>query len=639
MLCLAGHIDHGKSSLVRALTGGIVDRLPEERRRGMTIELGFSHFDFGDIRFSFIDVPGHERFVHTMLAGASGVDLALLVIAVDDSVMPQTREHLALLKLLGVPRGVIALTKCDLVDAEQLEMVHLEVAELVEGTFLAQAPVIEISTRTGQGVAELQRALVEVAQPLPVHATEDSRFRLPIDRVFSPSGQGTVVTGTVWRGTARVGDILHLLPSATPVRIRRLQSQGVEVESVEAGQRAAINLAGIKTAAIHRGDELAAPQAFEPARRHLVHLHSLPDAAQGLKHRDLVRIHLGANQATAQVLMGEKREIQPGEDAFAVLRCATPIIADYGQPFVVRQLSPARTIGGGTIISPALRTVDKLTRCLNAARGLSDPDPAARLAAYIDLRREAQFDNALESRVGLNRHQCEVAIQQLVERKVIVRTSGSQPCFVTSERFRQLQQQMIECCKAELVRRSPARQLPVAVILSAMHHDASPAALAAVLEELVAQGELLRRGDQIGPRVGAALSNRQRKLLDVLLAECLSTGRTPPTLKEFATRNGCTPRDLEPLVEVGIAEGRLARLSPEFAIDRVVLEDLRKNLSDYLQSHSSFTISEIREHWAITRKHAVPIFEFFDQQQITVRNGDARIAGPHLGMPIDEANS
>ena len=624
---------------MRALTGGIVDRLPEERRRGMTIELGFSHFDCGDIRFSFIDVPGHERFVHTMLAGASGVDLALLVVAVDDSVMPQTREHLALLKLLGVPRGMIALTKCDLVDAEQLEMVHLEVAELVEGTFLFAAPVIEISTRTGQGVADLQRALVEVAQPLPVHATQDSRFRLPIDRVFSPSGQGTVVTGTVWRGTARVGDILDSLPLTTPVRIRRLQSQGVDVESVEAGQRAAINLAGIKTSAIHRGDELATPQAFEPARRHLVHLQSLPAAAQGLKHRDLVRLHLGTNQATAQVLMSDKRQVLPGESAFAVLRCATPIIADYGQPFVVRQLSPARTIGGGTIIAPALRTVDRLTRCLNAAGGLSDPDPAARLAAYIDLRREAEFDSAIESRIGLNRHQCEVASQQLVERKVIVRASGSLPNFVTSERFRQLQQQMIESCKSELERRRPARQLPVAVILSAMSREASPAVLDTVLDELIAQGELLKRGDQVAPRVGAALSHRQRKLLDVLLAECLTTGRAPPALKEFASRNGCTPRDLEPLVEVAIAEGRLARLSPEFAVDRVVLEDLRMSLADYLQTHPSFTISEIREHWGITRKHAVPIIEYFDQQQITVRNGDARTAGLRLGMPIDEVAS
>ena len=367
---MAGHIDHGKSSLVRALTGGNVDRLPEEKRRGMTIELGFSHFDVDGIRFSIIDVPGHERFVHTMLAGASGVDLALLVVSADDSVMPQTREHLALLELLGIPRGIIALTKCDLVDAEQLELAHLEVDELVDGTFLAGAPIINVSARTGQGIADVSQALVEAAGQCHRRATDDPRFRLPIDRVFSPSGTGTVVTGTVWRGTARVGDVLHLLPAATPARIRRLQSQGADVDSVTAGERAAINLAGIKSDEVRRGDELATPLAFEPSRRHLVHLRCLSDAGHTIKHRDLVRVHLAANQTTAQVLMGDKREILPGEDLFAVLRCETSIVADYGQPFVVRQLSPHRTIGGGTMIAPALRHIDRLTRCLEAAQEL-----------------------------------------------------------------------------------------------------------------------------------------------------------------------------------------------------------------------------------------------------------------------------
>lgn len=621
---------------MRALTGGIVDRLPEERRRGMTIELGFSHFDSQGIRFSFIDVPGHERFIHTMLAGASGVDLALLVIAADDSVMPQTREHLALLELLGVPRGVIALTKCDLADDEQLEMVHLEIAELVEGTFLATAPVIAVSTRTGLGLAELQHALLEAVRPLPVQKRDDPRFRLPIDRVFSPSGQGTVVTGTVWSGTAHVGDMLHLLPAATPVRIRRLQSQGVDVESVSTGERAAINLPGIKTSAIQRGDELATPHAFEPARRHLVKLRVLPDAEHSLKHRDLIRIHLAASQATAQVLMGEKREVLPGESVFAVVRCCTPIVADFGQPFVLRQLSPARTIGGGTIVAPALRPVDRLNRCLEAAPGLSNPDPSLRFAAYVDLRQEAEFDSAIESRVGLNRSQCDVVSQQLVERKLIVRVGDPQSRFVTIQRFQHLGQQMVARCKAELERRRPACQLPVAVILSAMSREASPAVLDAVLDELVKQGELLRRGDQIGPRVGADLSHRQRKLLDVLLAECLEAGPTPPTLKEFATRNGCSVRDLEPLVQSAVNEGRLNRLSPEFAIDHQALENLRISLADYFLQHANITISEIREHWAMTRKHAVPILEYFDQRQITTRNADVRSAGPRLNLPIAE---
>src|SRR5262245_21377802 len=343
VICLAGHIDHGKSALVQALTGRTMDRLPEEKRRGITIDLGFAHFDADGRRYALVDVPGHERFIHTMVAGASGVDAALLVVAADDSVMPQTREHLALLELLGVRRGVVAVTRSDLADKEQLELVNLEIDELVESTFLAEARRIEVSTHTGQGVAEVRQALVDVARTSPMRPNDDPRFRLPIDRAFSATGQGAVVTGTVWRGTARVGDMLRLLPESASVRVRRLQSQGIDVEQVSAGERAAINLVGVKSSAIHRGDELTTLDAFQPSTRHLVQLRILPDAARGLKHRQPVRVHLGANQATVQVLMSQ-RAVAPGESAFAILRCETPIVAEYGQPFVLRQLSPACTI-------------------------------------------------------------------------------------------------------------------------------------------------------------------------------------------------------------------------------------------------------------------------------------------------------
>jgi selenocysteine-specific elongation factor len=262
VICLAGHIDHGKSALVLALTGGTVDRLAEERRRGITIELGFSHLDEGGQRFAFVDVPGHERLIHTMVAGASGVDAALLVVAADDSVMPQTREHLALLQLLGVRQGVIAITKCDLADDEQLELVGLEIAELVGPTFLTGAPTIHVAVPTGQGIAAVRQAVIDAARTSPPRPTDVSRFRLPVDRAFSATGQGAVVTGTVWRGTARLGDSLQLLPDGATVRVRRLQAQGAEVEQVSAGERAAINLARIKITAIRRGDEMVTPNVY-----------------------------------------------------------------------------------------------------------------------------------------------------------------------------------------------------------------------------------------------------------------------------------------------------------------------------------------------------------------------------------------
>jgi selenocysteine-specific elongation factor len=552
--------------------------------------------------------------------------------------MPQTREHLALLELLGVQRGVVAITKCDLVDEEHLGLVEIELEELLASTFLAKAPRIRVSALKGIGVETLRKAMIEAAKSSPARPTHDPRFRLPIDRSFSPPGQGAVVTGTVWRGRARVGDTLQLLPAGEAVRIRRMQSQGKDVESVSAGERAAINLAGIKAPAIRRGDELAAPHTIELGRRHLVQLRILPDASQGLKHRQLLRAHLAANQVTAQVQM-DQRDVSPGQTAFALLRTASPIMAEYGQPFVLRQLSPAATIGGGTIIGPALRPADRLKRCLAAASGLASADPAVRVAAYIDLHGETMLDENSPSWIGLTPAECHSAIDRLIERKEVVRAPGPQPCYLTTARFQKLKQRMIRRCREELERRKPASYVPLSVILSAMNHDASGGILEALLGELVSKRELVRQGERVGLPSGPELSQRQRQQLSTLLAQFTAAGSAPPTLKELAEQHKLSPRDLEPLVQVGVDDGRLVRLSPQMAIDREALEALRQSLAAHFQRQPTAKVGELREQWGITRKHAVPIFEYFDDCKVTVRGGDLRSAGPRLSVPIGEASS
>jgi selenocysteine-specific elongation factor len=609
--------------------------LPEEKRRGITIELGFAHFEVDGCRFALIDVPGHEKFIHTMVAGASGVDAALLVVAADDSVMPQTREHLAVLELLGIRRGVVAITKCDLADEETLGMVELEIGELVQATFLAAAPRIRVSAHSAQGVEELRRALIECSRSSPDRPTNDPRFRLPIDRAFSPEGQGAVVTGTVWRGTARVGDTLSLLPSGEPVRIRRLQSQGKDVDSVAAGERAAINLAGIKASSIHRGDELATPGAFMPGTRQLVQLRILPDAKTGLKHRQLVRLHIGANQTTAQLLL-DQREVAPNQSAFAALRCKTPVVAEYGQPFVLRQLSPAATIGGGRIISPALRTTDRLKRSLAAAPGLASGDPATRLAAWIELRREAALEDHPETWIGLSQQQATAAIEQLAKQKQVVRSASGPTTLVTAARYRQLRERLLRRTQQELERRRPAARLPLAVILAAMSKHASEGILNALLRDMVAQREVVCSGDRVGLPSGAELSLKQRQLLTKLLAEFAAAGRAPPTLKELAELHKLSLRELEPLIQVGIDDGQLMRLSSEMVIDRDALELLRQSLAEHFQRQPTAKVGELREQWGITRKHAVPICEYFDECKATVRSGDERTAGPKLSIPLGE---
>jgi selenocysteine-specific elongation factor len=320
-----------------------------------------------------------------------------------------------------------------------------------------------------------------------------------------------------------------------------------------------------------------------------------------------------------------------------VLRCKTPIVAEYGQPFVLRQLSPAATIGGGIVVGPALRVTDRLKHCLATASGLAESNPHVRLTTFIELRGEAVFDDASESWIGLESSQCAAVLDQLEKRREIIRTGGAQPRFTTMQRFSKLKQQLVRRCQIELQRRRPALHVPLSVIMSAMGRYASPQVLEHLLDTMTRNRELIRKGDRIGLPTGAELTHRQQAMLDALLSEVTAAGPSPPTLKELAEKHVYSLKDLESLVQVAIDEGRLVRVSPQLAIDREALESLRQSLADHFQKHPTVRVGEIREQWGITRKHAVPIFEFFDQYQITSRTGDLRLPGPRVSLTIDEA--
>src|SRR5947209_7360073 len=361
ILGTAGHIDHGKTSLVKALTGVDTDRLPEEKARGITIDIGFAALDLGEFRLGVVDVPGHERFVKNMLAGATGIDLALLVVAADDSVMPQTREHLEILKLLGLRAGVIALTKCDLVDATTREVVALEVRDLVRDTFLADAPIVPTVATTGEGIPDLRAALLEAcrkAQGLqPVGFADSEWFRLAIDRSFVMQGHGTVVTGSVTSGSVRVGDELDWLPGGERVRVRALHSHDTSVGEIHRGMRAAINLAGIAHEDVFRGQELATPGYLRPTRTVTVRLKAAADARRPLRHRTPVRLHLGTAEILGTVSLLDHDDLKPGEWGLAQLFLEEPAVAVWGQPFVIRESSAATTLGGGRIVQPVARKI------------------------------------------------------------------------------------------------------------------------------------------------------------------------------------------------------------------------------------------------------------------------------------------
>lgn len=356
ILGTAGHIDHGKTALVKALTGIDCDRLPEEKARGITIDIGFAFLDLGSFRLGIVDLPGHERFIMNMLAGATGIDLALLVVAADDSVMPQTREHLEILRLLGLRHGVIALTKVDLVDETTRGVVEMEIRELVAGSFLEQAPLVATSVQTGTGLQELRAALESVCRQVEEKRTGEW-FRMAIDRSFVVQGHGTIVTGTVTSGTVSEGDELEWLPRRERVRIRSLQHHDQGVSEVHRGMRAALNLAGVPHEQVVRGQELATPGYLEASRVLTVRLHCLPGARRSIKHRQPVRFHAGTSELMATIALLEGDTLEPGNWGLAQLFLSEPATTTWGQPFIVRESSATFTIGGGQILQPVARKI------------------------------------------------------------------------------------------------------------------------------------------------------------------------------------------------------------------------------------------------------------------------------------------
>ncbi|MGA9998229.1 MAG: selenocysteine-specific translation elongation factor, partial [Pyrinomonadaceae bacterium] len=346
----AGHIDHGKTSLVRALTGVDADRLPEEKRRGITIDLGFAELDLGEVRIGFVDVPGHERFVKNMLAGAHGIDVVALVIAADEGLMPQTREHFDICRLLGVRQGLVIITKTDMVDEELLALVHAEAEELVEGSFLEGAPLLDVSAKTGAGIEELKSALREVALRVPPRSSEMTT-RLPVDRAFTMKGFGAVVTGTLVAGEIREGDEMELLPAGQRVRVRGLQVHGSSVKTASAGQRTAVNLGGVEAASIERGMTLAPVARLRPTQIIDAEVSMLKSAPRPLRSRSRVRVHIGAAEILARVrVLEEAGEIEPGASGFAQLRLESPVIALPFERFIIRSYSPSHTIAGGRVL-------------------------------------------------------------------------------------------------------------------------------------------------------------------------------------------------------------------------------------------------------------------------------------------------
>ncbi len=606
----AGHIDHGKTALVRALTGIDTDRLKEEKERGISIDLGFAHLEHHDLRLGFVNVPGHERFVKNMLAGAAGIDIVLLVVAADESLMPQTREHFEICRLLGLRSGVVALNKADLVTPEMLDLVRLELAEYLAGSFLAGAPVLAVSAKTGQGLAELRDALVECARQAPARDITGP-FRLPIDRSFTLRGFGTIVTGTLASGTLRVEDEVELLPARRRLRVRNLQVHGASVAAAVAGQRTAVNLASVEASELSRGMMLVPPALFRASAAVECRFELLPGAAK-LKHGAPIHFHAWTAETEAQVrLLETLAPVAPGSTALLRLLLKSPLPLLPGDRFIARMFSPVVTIGGGVVLenTPSLR--------------LRRPAAAQRLRALdaADLPRRLEI-YAAESADGIPLSEAVARTGVLPAELLAASHSAGLAALRGAEPLLILQARIADAARDLHLRLAEFhRQNPLAPGLPRTRAELSAPLLEALLAaapEIAAEGELLRLAS-----FRVQLQSDEDEALAKIESLFRAGGLATPAEAEVLAKSGLGPQRSKPILQLLLKQGRLVRISPEL----IYHADSLDRLKQLLEAHrgQSFSVPEFKLWTGISRKYAIPLLEFLDRMRVTRRIGDQRL--------------
>lgn len=605
----AGHIDHGKTSLVRALTGVDTDRLPEEKRRGITIELGFAPLRFDDgTHAGIVDVPGHEAFVRTMLAGATGVNVALLVIAADEGVMPQTREHLAILSILGVRDGVIALTKSDLVDEDWLALVIEDVRALVAATPFATSAIVAVSATTGNGL-DLLRHELRLALDRAVPRDSEDLFRLPIDRAFTVKGTGTVVTGTVWSGALTRDRAVRIFPGDRKARVRGIQRHGEPTERALPGQRCAVALAGIEIAEAERGGMLVDAEGWRPTTRLLADVSLLADAPTALTPRTRIRLHLGTLEVGARVVAAHGR-LAPGQSAAARIALDEPILARGGDRFVLRQPSPAATIGGGVVVDP-------LPASLRAkpwsAVGM---EPSRIVARLVEDAGQGGVPIAdIPVRLGV--------APAMAERLIVENASAFVRCadvLVSAAALESLADRLVELV-GQHHRSAPLEPgVPVEAVRSQL---GAGAAVDRVVDQLSRAGTIVLHHGLV--RLAAwqpTLAPKQHETMERLRGVLRSAGREPPAVSELVNELG---EAIPALLRMLEREGAVVRVDEGRYYDAAVLEELLVALRGGMEAGRVYAPAELREMLGVSRKFLIPLLEFCDRRRITERHADGRM--------------
>lgn len=624
----AGHIDHGKTSLVKALTGIDADRLAEEKRRGITIDLGFANLELTSpageqLRLGFVDVPGHERFVRNMLAGVGGIDLVLLVIAADEGIMPQTREHFDICRLLAIPRGLVAITKCDSVDSDTVDVVRLEIEDYLRGSFLdpVRTPIIAVSAVRGDGLDELKRELARLAGEA-VGKNAGALPRLPIDRAFVMKGFGTVVTGTLISGTIMREQDLQLHRSGRRVRARGIQVHGTATEQARAGERTAINLAGISADALARGMMLTSPDTLEPSTRVDVRLQLL-NSAKPLKHLSRVHLHVYSSESVAQVRLLESRQLEPGEGQLARLRIAQPLLMVPGDRFIIRQFSPVITIGGGIVLDafPAHKSTREIESALDFLRKLEAADPREALALRIERSGASGLSRAdAIKQSGRSAAEIETDVQALAKNNRIVIAGDLLLAGHAAERAAsQLLSQLEAFHKANpLVGGMGKENLRESLELGSGIFAFLLTQLSA-RKKIEVQGELVKLSGR-----GISMSADEERARKTIESAFSSAGLKVPALKEVLAGLPIDRLRSQKIVTLLLREGSLVKVSDDLVFHRSALESLRHRIVAQKSTAPKMDVAHFKDLTGVSRKYAIPLLEYLDRERVTRRVGDVR---------------
>ena len=628
VLGTAGHIDHGKTTLIKALTGVDCDRLKEEKERGITIELGFTSMALpSGSEISIVDVPGHEKFVHHMVAGATGLDLVALVIAADEGIMPQTREHLDICKLLRVKKGLVALTKIDLVEKDWLDLVKEEIQEFVRGTFLDGAAIVPLSSTTGEGLpaflAEVDRLAKEVEERSP-----EGLFRLPIDRVFTIKGFGTVVTGTIISGTASIGDTLEVLPSGLESKVRGIQAHGKPVESATAGLRAGINLQGLEKGDIDRGNVLVLSQTLKPTAVLDVVFQLLSGSPKLLKHRTRVRLHLGTAEALGRAIPLGREEVKPGEEAFMQIRLEKPIVALPGDHFVIRSYSPLLTIGGGEVLDAFPSRHKRFSQQVKEEmeileKGSDDEKIRIRLLkagpaglSWPDLMmRTNMLPAKLKSRV-----------ETLIGTGGILRYNGDRLRYIHPQVMADLKRFCLDYLK-EFHRKNPLQAGAMKEELkSKLPPQADSRLFNHILSTLTGEKKIITEKEMVRLSAHTISLKEEEKDLRKKMVLLYARGKLqPPLVKEVGAELAVSENELKPVLQLLVKEGTLVKVKEDLYFHQQAMQEMEEKLIQFLQQNKEMAPSQFKEISQVSRKFAIPLMEHFDAKKLTMRIGDKRV--------------